>query len=116
MRFGLARRKVWELLASAGILLLTVIVAELLTRTVLPLPSNWDPRLLLYSEGGVIRNEPWGGYGYSPNKRMQFELVYLADPKQSRLEPEYSYRITTNSLGLVQSKDPVPGKPAILLL
>jgi hypothetical protein len=116
MRFGPGRRKVWELLASAGILFLTVIAAELLTRTVLPLPSNWDPRLLLYSEGGVIRNKPWGGYGYEPHKTMQFQLAYLPDPKNPRLEPEYLYRITTNSYGLVQLKDPVPGKPAILLL
>jgi hypothetical protein len=116
MPFGLARRKVWELLASAGILFLTLIAAELLTRTVLPLPSNWDPRLLLYSEGGVIRNEPWGGYGYAPNKTMQFALVYLPDLKGPRLDREYAYRITTNSYGLVQLKDPVPDKPAILLL
>jgi hypothetical protein len=115
MRFRLARRKVWELLASAGILFLTLIAAELLTRHVLPLPSNWDPRLLLYSEGGVIRNQPWGGYAYAPNKSMRFELVYL-DLKGPRLDREYTYRITTNSYGFVQLKDPVPGKPAILLL
>ena len=116
MQFRPARRKVWELLASAGILFLTLVAAELLTRHVLPLPSNWDPRLLLYSEGGVIRNQPWGGYGYAPNKTMQFALVYLSDLKGPGLDREYAYRITTNSYGMVQLKDPMPGKPAILLL
>jgi hypothetical protein len=38
------------------------------------------------------------------------------DLKGPRLDREYTYRITTNSYGFVQLKDPVPGKPAILLL
>ena len=115
MGFGLARRRMWELSVSAGILFVTLVAAELVMRTVMPLPSNWDPRVLLYS-AGVIRNEPWGGYGYEPNKTMQFELAYLLNPKVPRLEPEYAYRITTNSYGLVQLNEPVPDKPAILLL
>src|SRR5262245_5236887 len=115
MRFGLARRKMWEVLASAGILFVTLVAAELVTRTVLPLPS-WDPRVLLYSPEGVIRNEPWGGFGYVPNKTMRFELTYLMDPKVPRLESEYAYGLSTNSYGLVQLKEPVAGKPAILLL
>jgi len=102
---------------SAGILLLTLVAAEAFTRAYFPEQSQLgDPRLLFFSQGDVVKNTPWGGYTYGPNRTIRSQLYVVTDPNGRRLVKVYDYMLKTNSYGMVQLHDPIQDKPAILLL
>ena len=99
---------------SVATVLLILFAAEACTRLLASEPL-WRFQLLFFSQGAVTE-APWGGYRYEPNRTVRIQLVNITDLTGPRLAKEYDYQLTTNSHGLIQLKEPLQDKPAILLL
>ena len=101
---------------AAASLLVCLIILELVASTVEP--GNiyrWEDRLMFFSGGKIFENFE-GGFKYAPNRQIGSETYYINADDRSKLDLEYKYTVRTNNLGLVQTTDAVPDKPAILIL
>jgi hypothetical protein len=76
---------------------------------------RWEDRLMFFSGGKVFENFE-GGFKYTPNSQIGPETYYINADDRSKLDLEFKYTIFTNNLGLVQTTDTVPDKPAIMIL
>lgn len=91
--------------------ILSLAVAEVFLRLASYPPSasrnsvyRWDDRYMLFSNGPVFENQPWGGWTYK-NKHRFRSVTFYADPDAHEVSKEYDYVIETNNYGLVQKND-----------
>jgi len=111
-----ARFSLGNLALAAASLLVCLIILELVASTVIPTNFyRWEDRLMFFSGGNTFENFE-GGFKYAPNRRIGSETYYINADDRSKLDLEYKYTFHTNNLGLVQTTDAVPDKPAILIL
>ena len=101
---------------AAASLLMCLVILELIASTLEPENVyRWEDRLMFFSGGRIFENFD-GGFKYVANQRIGAETYYISTDDRSRLDLEFKYTIHTNNLGLVQSADVSPDKPAILFL
>jgi len=102
------------LFVSAATVVVLVIAAEAVTRVLVSEPP-WRFQLLFWSQGAV-KDASWGGHRYEPNATVKIRLFSITDLNAPRLAKVYDYQLTTNAYGLIQQREPIRNKPAILLL
>jgi hypothetical protein len=111
-----AHSNIGNIALVAASLLVCLVILELVASLLEPESVyRWEDRLMFFSGGKVFENFD-GGFKYAPGQLIGSETYYINADDRSVLDLEYKYTVRTNNLGLVQTTDSIPGKPAILVL